>query len=45
MLVYLKNCRGEQTVRDLTLRNILRILLYQWFHVPKEERATVKILL
>jgi len=44
MKVYLKNCRGEQTIRNLTLRQYIRIRVYQWAHVPKEQRCFMKIL-
>lgn len=44
MKVYLRNMYGQQTVRDLSLTTILRIHLYQFAHVPKNERCIVKIL-
>lgn len=44
MKVYLRNMYGQQTIRDLSLTTILRIHLYQFAHVRKEERCTIKIL-
>ncbi len=45
MKVYLRNVAGQQTIRDLSLRNIAKIWLYQMLHVRKEERCVMKILL
>lgn len=45
MMVYLKNCKGEQTVRNLPLRTILKLWYLQTTSVPKHERATIRILL
>jgi hypothetical protein len=44
MKVYIKNCKGEQTVRNLSFFTILKIKWYQWMNVPKEERAEIKFL-
>ena len=44
MMVYLKNARGQQTIRNLSVWNIVRIWLYQMIHVRKEERCIMKII-
>lgn len=44
MKVYLKNAIGQQTIRDLRVSTILRILWYQWTRVPKNERCIIKII-
>lgn len=44
MMVYLKNARGQQTIRNLSVWSIVRIWLYQVIHVRKEERCIMKII-
>ena len=44
MKVYLRNCKGQQTIRELKMSQIVRIWLYQIAHVRKEERCIIKIL-
>ena len=44
MMVYLKNARGQQTIRNLSVWSIVRSWLYQMIHVRKEERSIMKII-
>lgn len=44
MKVYIRNCAGQQTIRDLRLSQVLKIHVYQWIYVPKNQRAKIKIL-
>ena len=45
MQVYIKNYVGQQTVRELSLYQILKLRVLQWIYVPKNQRAKIKILL
>ena len=44
MQVYIKNPRGEQTVRNIPFREYLKIMWYVYTKLPKAERAIVRIL-
>lgn len=41
MTVYIRNPRGEETVRRLPLLQVLKILVYN-YTLPREQRAVVK---
>lgn len=44
MLVYIKNVRGEQTVRNLKFFDAIKLRWYNWLYVPKGERAIIRFL-